>query len=344
MSLDTARGRPVRYLRQKFDSYSRRQNVDSTNSLYRAEKIAETTWQTICILAFMTSATIADQQESKHSSAAREERSGVDGGMLLGIAIAAIALFAGIAVTGVSARYFFQSTGLLIVVGGTLGVMLITTPLTTLSLALRRSLHLFSTAKSPRRECLIEEIVSYAKVVRIQGLLAIEPGMAQVSDGFLREALLVAIDAKDRAELQSALENKMRCCERQSEAAARVLEVAGGFTPTIGVLGTVVGLIDILRQFSSLATIASGVGVAFTSTIYGLALANLALLPAAHRIRARAAETLELQELMSEGALCVFDAMHPRLVRQRLYSFVDVLPAPPRSIESFASALESGQV
>jgi flagellar motor component MotA len=82
----------------------------------------------------------------------------------------------------------------------------------------------------------------------------------------------------------------------------------------------VVGLIDILRQFSNLATIASGVGVAFTSTIYGLALANLALLPAAHRIRARAAETLELQELMAEGALCVFDAMHPRLVRQRLYA------------------------
>jgi chemotaxis protein MotA len=321
-----------------------RQNGDAPDWLYPAENNAGTTWPTICILAFMTTATIADQRESRHLPAVRTERGGVDGGMLLGIAIAAIALFAGIAVTGVSARYFFQSTGVLIVVGGTLGVMLITTPLATLSLALRRTLHLFSPAASPNREDLIEEIVSYAKVVRIQGLLAIEAGIPQVSHGFLREALLLAIDAKGRAELQSALENKMRCCERQSEAAARVLEVAGGFTPTIGVLGTVVGLIDILRQFSSLATIASGVGVAFTSTIYGLALANLALLPAAHRIRARSMETLELQELMAEGALCVFDAMHPRLVRQRLYSFVDVLPTQTRAIGSFASALESGQL
>ncbi len=264
--------------------------------------------------------------------------------MLLGIAIASIALIAGIAVTGVSARYFFQSTGVLIVLGGTLGVMLITTPLPTLSLALRRTLQLFTTADSPNREDLIEEIVSYAKVVRIRGLLAIEPDIAEVSHSFLQEALLLAMDAKGRTELQSALENKMRCCERQSDAAARVLEVAGGFTPTIGVLGTVVGLIDILRQFSSLATIASGVGVAFTSTIYGLALANLALLPAAHRIRAQASETFEVQELMTEGALCVFDGMHPRLVRQRLYSFVDVLPENSRPMGTFASALESGQI
>lgn len=271
-------------------------------------------------------------------------RGSIDAGMFLGIAIVAIALVAGIAVTGVSARYFFQSTGMLIVLGGTLGVMLITTPLETLLMAARRTIQLFASADTPNRERLIEEMVSCAKVVRIQGLLAIEANIPQISHSFLQEALLLAIDAKGRGELQSALENKMRCCERQSEATARVLEVAGGFTPTIGVLGTVVGLIDILRQFTSLATIASGVGVAFTSTIYGLALANLVLLPAAHRIRARALETFELQELMTEGALCVFDAVHPRMVRQRLYSLVDVLPAQSRPMKPLASALESGQI
>jgi chemotaxis protein MotA len=292
----------------------------------------------------MAIASIADPQETRRVPAVRRRHAVLDTGMLLGIAIVSIALVAGIAVTGVSARYFFQLTGVLIVMGGTLGVMLITTPLPTLLLTLRRTLNLFATSTSPDREDLIEEIVSYAKVVRIQGLLAIEPGIAQVSHSFLQEALLLAMDAKERAELQSALENRMRFCERQSETAARVLEVAGGFTPTIGVLGTVVGLIDILRQFSSLATISSGVGVAFTSTIYGLALANLALLPAAHRIRARATETFEMQELMTEGALCVFDAMHPRLVRQRLHSFVDVLPIHSRKIGAFPPAIESRQI
>jgi len=292
----------------------------------------------------MSTAMITDKQEFRRPAAARIRHGGFDFSMLSGIAITAITLVAGIAVTGVSARYYLQPTGMLIVVGGTLGVMLITTPPAALLLAVRRTLRLFSAAPSPNPEDLIEEIVSYAKIVRINGLLAIEPGIDQVSHGFLREALLLAMDARQRNELQTALENKARFHEKQSEAAAKVLEVAGGFAPTIGVLGTVVGLIEILRQFSNMATIASGVGVAFTSTIYGLALANLALLPAAHRIRARASERFELHELMTEGALCLFDAIHPRLVRQRLHSIVDAVPARRRYIEPFESSLEPEQL
>jgi chemotaxis protein MotA len=285
-----------------------------------------------------------DRQESARRPARRVRRRGLDVGILIGIATASIALVAGVAVTGVSAGYFFQPAGVLIVVGGTLGVMLITTPSSSLLLALQRVLNLFSAADFPTREDLIEEIVSYAKVVRMKGMLAIEPGIDQVSHSFLHEALLLAMDAQERTELQSVLENKIRLCDRQSEAAAKVLEVAGGFTPTMGVLGTVVGLIDVLRQFSSLSTIAYGVGAAFTSTIYGLALANLVLLPAAHRIRARAAETFDLQELMTEGALCLFDGMHPRLVRQRLHSFLNAVPDHDRSIQTIEPAAEAGQI
>lgn len=287
---------------------------------------------------------IEDRQEFTRRPAARVGRKGLDFGMILGIAIAWTALAAGIAVTRVSAHYFFQPTGVLIVLGGTLGVILITTPPAALLLAARRTLNLFSTEASPNQEDLIEEIVSYAKIVRIKGILAIEPAIGQVSHGFLQEALLFAMDAKERSDLQSALENKVRFCERQSEAAAKVLEVAGGFAPTIGVLGTVVGLINVLRQFSSLSTIAWGVGAAFTSTIYGLALANLVLLPAAHRVRARASEKFALQELMTEGALYLFDGMHPRLVRQRLHSFLDASPVPDRSTQSLESALQTGQI
>jgi chemotaxis protein MotA len=247
---------------------------------------------------------------------------GVDAGMLAGIAIAFFALVAGIAFTGVSARYFLQPTSVLIVIGGTAGVMLITTPRPNLMLALRRTLGLFAPAESPKREDLIEEMVAYSRMVRMEGILALEPSIDDISQPFLKDALLLALDAKEHNELQSALENKVRFAERQNDAAAKVLELAGGLTPTIGVLGTVVGLIDVLRQFSSLSSVAYGVGAAFTSTFYGLALANLVLLPAAHRIRARAADTFELQAMMTEGALCLFDGMHPRLVRQRLRSFL----------------------
>lgn len=283
-----------------------------------------------------SAAIVENRYEFARRPAARVRRGGPDFGVILGFVIASAALAAGIAVTGVSARYFFQPAGVLIVLGGTLGITLVTTPPAALLLTLRRTLGLFSTEASPSQEDLIEEIVWYAKVVRVKGMLAIEPAINEVSHSFLKEALLLAMDAKERSGLQSALENKVRSCERQSEAAAKVLEVAGGFTPTIGVIGTVVGLIDVLRQFLSLSTIAWGVGAAFTSTIYGLALANVVLLPAAHRIRARAAETFDLQELMTEGALCLFDALHPRLVRQRLYSFLNA-SVDDRSSQSFAS-------
>jgi chemotaxis protein MotA len=287
-----------------------------------------------------SAAVIGEPRELRSQPKTRTTR-GLDAGMLLGIAIACIALVSGVAVTGVSARYFLQPTSVLIVVGGTLGVMLITTPRPMLLLSLRRITSLFSKPDYPNREKLIEEIVGYAKIVRIQGILAIEPGIDRVSHGFLREALLLAMDAKDHNELQSALESKIRLCERQSEAAARVLEVAGGLTPTIGVLGTVVGLIDVLRQFSSLSAVAAGVGAAFTSTFYGLALANIALLPVAHRIRVWASETFDLQEMMTEGALCLFDGTHPRLIRQRLRSYLNAPPERDHSYPAESAAPEA---
>lgn len=245
----------------------------------------------------------------------------LDLGMLAGVAIALIATVAGIASTGVSLKYFLQPTGALIVLGGTLGVTIITTPHAGLLHAARRVIQLFRNAVFDR-EALIEEIVSYLRVARSKGLFAIEPLIGQASNKFLADSLLLAVDVKQRSELQSALEDKIRLRERQGEMDARILEVAGGFAPTIGVVGTVVGLIDVFRQFSTLSSVVNGVGTAFVSTIYGLVLANVVLLPAAQRIRARVAEAFETQELMMEGVLCVYDGIHPSVMRQRLRCFL----------------------
>jgi len=245
----------------------------------------------------------------------------IDLGMVAGIAIAVLATAAGIATTGVSLHYFFQPTGVLIVLGGTIGVIFITTPRRSLQHAARRASELFWTPQVNREE-LIEEIVSFSRVIRNKGLYMIEPMIAKVTHPFLAEGLLMALDVHERGELASAMENHLRLRERQGEADAKILEVAGGFAPTIGVLGTVVGLINVLRQFSTPSAVASGVGTAFVSTIYGLALANLVMLPAAHRIRARVAETFETQELIMEGVLCLYDKIHPSLLRQRLRCFL----------------------
>ena len=245
----------------------------------------------------------------------------LDFAILAGIIIVIAAVTAGIALTGVHLTYFFQPTGALIVLGGTLGVTIIATPRSALVHSAHRLAQLLHASRTPRG-ALVEELMDYVRTARIRGPLSIEPLIANASDPFLREALALTIDLTQRAELQSTLETKIRLCERQGEADAKTLEVAGGFAPTIGIIGTVVGLIDVLRQFTNVTSVAYGIGIAFVSTIYGLALANLILLPAATRIRASVAETFENQELIMEGVLCIFDRIHPALVRERLNAFL----------------------
>lgn len=252
-------------------------------------------------------------------------RAPLDFWVLAGIAIAVMTTVAGIASTGVSLRYFLQPTAAWIVLGGTLGVTLVTTPRHSLAHAIR-SVGVLFRQTATNRAALMDEIISFVRIARVQGLLAEESRIEKASNAFLREMLWLALDVKTRAEFQCALETKVRLRERQGDADAKVLEVAGGFAPAIGVIGTVVGLVEVLRQFSNLNSVAVGIGTAFVSTMYGLALANLILLPVAHRIRARAAENFEIEEMILEGGLCLIDGTHPSLVRERLTYFLRQKP------------------
>ncbi len=251
----------------------------------------------------------------------RKRSSAFDLGLVLGLAVAGGTLLAGLSSTGVGLPYFLHPTGAVIVLGGTLGVLFVTTPAHALRHSWRRVVALLS-APAVDRAALLEEIVTYARTARQRGPWSLEPEIEKASHPFLRDALMLVLDVRDRATLQSALEADMRLRERQGEADAKALEVAGGFAPTLGIIGTVVGLIDVLRNFSNISSVGHGVGTAFVSTVYGLALANLVLLPLSHRIRARVAETFEIQELIAEGVLCLVDQLHPTLIRLRLASYI----------------------
>ena len=183
------------------------------------------------------------------------------------------------------------------------------------------------------------EIIHCARVSRRDGVASLEALAAKVANPILRDALTLACDVNDHDQLQSTFETELRLRERQGDADARTFEVAGGFAPTIGIMGTVVGLIEVMRQFSSMTLVGYGIGTAFVSTIYGLALANLLMLPIAHRIRSRLLESLETQELISEGVLCIADGVHPALIRARLQSFLRMNPAAPRPAESKAKGV-----
>jgi chemotaxis protein MotA len=245
----------------------------------------------------------------------------IDSILVLGIVVALGAIVAGVAAAGISVTYFLQPAGALIVLGGTLGVILVTTPRESLVHCTHRVRELLA-SEDVNREALIEEIIFYARAARRGTLLALEPVAAQASHPFLAQALQTMLDLGNRTDLQAVLENELRMRERQGESDAKTLEVAGGFAPTIGIIGTVVGLIEVLRHFANLQSVGFGIGTAFVSTIYGLALANLLLLPAAHRIRARVAENFEVQELIIEGVLALADNVHPALIRMRLNAYL----------------------
>jgi chemotaxis protein MotA len=238
-----------------------------------------------------------------------------------GIALTVAALAAGIAAARIPVSYFLQPAGIFIVIGGTLGATIVTTPRQALGRALRSVIGLWWEQPAGRAE-LIDEIMSYIRVARTRGVLALEPMVQQSGYEFLRDCVILGLDVQ-RTELQSAAETKIRLRERRGEADARTLEIAAGFAPTIGVLGTVVGLIDVLRRFSDMSAVASGVGTAFASTLYGLGLANLLLLPLAHRIRAAVANTFETEELILEGVVCIMDGVHTSLASDRLNAFLE---------------------
>jgi chemotaxis protein MotA len=251
----------------------------------------------------------------------RTRATGIDLPLVAGLVVAFGAVIFGISAAGLDVRYFLQPAAAAIVLGATAGVILVTTPGHAVLGSLRRLRELFAIPTVNRAE-LVEEILRIARITRQQGMLSIEPLARKTSNAFLREGLLLAIDVKTRDELASALDTQIRMNERQGEKDAKTFEVAGGFAPTIGILGTVVGLIQVLLQFSNLELVATGIGTAFLSTIYGLGLANLILLPLAHRIRARVAQAFEVQELILDGVLSIFDQVHPTLIRSRLLCYL----------------------
>lgn len=118
-------------------------------------------------------------------------------------------------------------------------------------------------------------------------------------------------------ELEIAIE------ERRAESAARVYETAGGYSPTIGIIGAVMGLIQVMKQLDNLEEVGHGIAVAFVATIYGVGLANLLLLPAAGKIRARAGELAQYRELVLDGVTAIVEGLNPKLIRMKLEAYLD---------------------
>src|SRR3984885_15625317 len=239
---------------------------------------------------------------------------------ILGLVLAFGGIVGGLIMEGGKLQDISQLPAAIIVLGGTFGAVMVSTPMNVLTGAARRLVHVFlDQIESP--DSAIEELIGYAASARRSGLVALEDDAMQIQDPFLRKALNLAVDGTDLQEIRTMMQLEIELGEDQALAEARVFECAGGYAPTIGIIGAVMGLIQVMKNLANIAEVGHGIAVAFVATVYGVGLANVVLLPAASKIKARIESETALKELKVEGVVGIVEGMNPKVIRHKLEAY-----------------------
>jgi chemotaxis protein MotA len=245
----------------------------------------------------------------------------VDKATVSGILIAIGGIFAGLLLEGGRLSQILQPTAAMIVFGGTLGAILIQFPLPTVLLAFRRLAYIFAVpGKDPRG--VVNDLVQYAQKARREGIVSLDRDLDRVSEPFFKKSLMLAIDGTEPQELRKVMELELDNRAEREEKIPLVFESAGGFSPTIGIIGAVLGLIQVMQHLDKIDEVGRGIAVAFVATIYGVGAANLFFLPAAGKLRIRMREEQLVQEMTLEGVISILEGMNPRMVETKLLGFL----------------------
>jgi chemotaxis protein MotA len=239
---------------------------------------------------------------------------------ILGLAVALGAILGGLLIEGGKVKDILQFTAALIVLGGTLGAVMVATPLKVLIGAAKRIMAVFFDANPPFGD-LLEQLVGYATKARKSGLVGLEQDAQDTPDPFLQKALMLAVDGTDLTELKNMLELDITLLEHHGEAEAKVFESAGGFAPTIGIIGAVLGLIQVMKNLANIDEVGHGIAVSFVATVYGVGAANLLFLPAATKIKARIHLDTQRKEMILEAVCGIIEGLNPKLIRAKLEGY-----------------------
>ena len=242
-------------------------------------------------------------------------------GPLIGIVFALGAILFGNVLEGGHLGAIVGGPAAIIVLGGTIGAVIVQYPGSTLMAAVRSAGSTFKKSTVDPAK-LVDEIVDYANRARRDGMLALEKVAATSSDPFLAKALMMAIDGADSASLRSTMEIAITQYEEHGEDAAKVYEALGGYCPTVGIIGAVLGLIHVMSNLSDINAVGAGIAGAFVATIYGVAFANILFLPLGGRIKLAVRDGVQRMEMMLTGVLAIQEGMNPKLVRERLGEFL----------------------
>jgi len=240
---------------------------------------------------------------------------------LVGLLVALGGIVGGLILEGGEIGEILKPTALMIVLGGTIGAVMVTTPMNVLVGSLKKmGLVFFDRAQST--ESIIDEIIGYASKARKNGIVSLEQDADSVSEPFLKKAMNLAVDGTDLQEIRKMMELEISLEEHHAEAEAKVMEAAGGYAPTIGIIGAVLGLIQVMKNLADIEEVGKGIATAFVATIYGVGFANIFFLPAGNKIKARAQKTIQLKELMLEGVIGIVEGLNPKLIRGKLEAYL----------------------
>ena len=237
-----------------------------------------------------------------------------------GFLLAIGGLVGGLLLEGGEISDIAQYTAAIIVLGGTIGAVLVATPLPVALGAMKQMMAVFFD-KAVTPDSTIEEIIGYATKARKNGIVSLEQDADAVEDPFLRKALNLAVDGTDLQELRKMMELEISLEEHHAESEAKVFEAAGGFAPTIGIIGAVMGLIQVMKNLENIEEVGHGIAVAFVATVYGVGLANIIFLPAANKIKARVHKEIMIKELVLEGVVGIVEGLNPKLIRSKLEAY-----------------------
>ncbi|AJE52176.1 flagellar motor protein [Paenibacillus polymyxa] len=253
--------------------------------------------------------------------------------IVLGIIAGIIALIGGFLWEGGEFTGLLQGTSALIVFGGTFAAVVISYPaskLKTIPTALRMA---FSREDNPTEQY-IEDLVSMAATSRRSGVLALERISSEHPNAFLREGLQLVIDGTEQEQIKQIIELELDAIGHKHEGYAKIFESAGGYAPTMGIIGTVMGLIHVLGSLTEPTALGPSIAVAFIATLYGVASANLIFLPIASKIRAASESEIITMDLLLQGILAIQNGENPKLVRKKLEFFIrseqNIDRKPPR--------------
>jgi chemotaxis protein MotA len=253
------------------------------------------------------------------------------GGLLL--AIGGIVL--GLLLEGGNLGQVLQPTAAMIVFGGTLGAVLIQFPLAVVISAIRRLAHIFLEPGENARAT-VELLVNYANQARREGIITLDKELPNIHEPFLKRALTLAVDGTDSQELRKIMELELDNQAEQEEKIPQLFESAGGFSPTIGIIGAVLGLIQVMQHLDKIDEVGRGIAVAFVATIYGVGAANLFLLPCSGKLKIRIRDEQIIREMTLEGVISILEGMNPRMLESKLLGFLtqarDRTETPPEEV------------